>query len=199
MMICAPVFHPITVVEARYSGAFVIQTVLFFIGSFIVALILLLIVRKAMDDEGPHWAVVLLIMVIAGNVAWFGDAWAKDRATRVETAAILARMDENPVVSAMKATDPSSYAKIVKGLHDSEEAPKAERAERFRSLTEPTVREFGMTKIRNMNDDVAVKFGTAFSDVLVTLGKADAFKNSIIHSVLRFILCFAFRCVFHRS
>lgn len=149
-----------------------IQTLLFFVGALIAALVAMLVIRKAMDDEGPHWAVVLLLLLIAGNAAYFGDAWMKDRAVEAETVRLIKSLDEHPVVVAMKSMEPSQYQKLVKAVKDSEEAPPEERKERLEASVPPIANTFANAKLKGMDDDVALKFGEAFATTFIDLAKS---------------------------
>lgn len=47
-----------------------IQTVLCVASGLICSLLVILTIRKASFDDGPHWAVVVLILLVGCGTAW---------------------------------------------------------------------------------------------------------------------------------
>lgn len=154
-------------------GVSMLQTSLFFIAATIVALIVVFVIRKANHGYGPHWAVVILVLVLAGNAAWFGDAWAKQHAIDRKTASMMETLEKNKSARAMRSSSPEDYEKLVKAVADSAEAPETEREERVRTLSGPIIASFTKRQVNGMNDEIAVKFGTIMAEVFVNRGRSD--------------------------
>lgn len=133
------------------------QTVLWWAGALLVALLVVLATRRANYGDGPHWAVVLLLLVVAGNVAWFGDRYMSQRRADQVSARVLAEMESEPVFASIKDSDPATYAKMRQVVLDTEVFPEGERADRAKVMIQPVIMEFMAPRISNPSDDILVR------------------------------------------
>lgn len=142
-----------------------LQTGLWWIGALVMALLVVLAIRKANYGDGPHWAVVVLLLVLAGNVAWFGDRYMTQRRADEVSARVLADMAKEPVFAAIKEADAGTYAKMRQVVLDTEAFPEEQRGDRARTMIRPVIEEFMRPRITNPNDDILVKSARLGTDI----------------------------------
>lgn len=135
-----------------------IQTILWGAGGLICALLVILTIRKASFDDGPHWAVVVLILLVGCGAAWAGDAYMKHREAQRVTERILADLETTlPLVGAYKDADPKGYDEIVKAVERSEGNALEDRLRDAPGDAQRVAHARIRPKINTLNDEMLVK------------------------------------------